>query len=198
MMRAQTYKVLYGFGISLGLLGNFANADTNAQGAMATPGAVRVEIASTMSYATDPRSSYKWKHVQAQPNTTADESLENPAPASSFKWNNAFSGQNVASQTFAERNFASSNALQAGYRWGIKSDAEQTGYRWGIKSDAEQTGYRWGIKSDAEQTGYRWGIKSAAEQTGYRWGIKSAAEQTGYRWGIKSAAEQTGYRFGIK
>lgn len=173
MMRSNIYKTLFGFGISLGLSGTFANAETTADGALAIAGAVRVDIASQMSYSKPPRHTYKWRHVRARPNAAADKSLQNQVSVSSFKWQESFNGQDgAAHNSFANSEVVSSSVFQTGYRWGIKSDADQTGYRWGIKSDADQTGYRWGIKSDADQTGYRWGIKSDADQSGYRWGIK--------------------------
>ena len=67
-----------------------------------------------------------------------------------YKWaaqaRNTENGIQVGNARGASTENSGATAVQAGYRWGIRSIADQAGYRWGIRNVADQAGYRWGIR----------------------------------------------------
>ncbi|MFU8763710.1 MAG: hypothetical protein ACNA7T_04255, partial [Haliea sp.] len=107
---------------------------------------------------------YQWGNLESNERLNTSDWVANDKLSSGFKWTvserpAALSEENL-SQVLPNSNSHSSEAHQAGYRWGIRNVSEQSGYRWGIRNVADQAGYRWGIRNVADQAGYRWGIRN--------------------------------------
>ena len=145
---------------------------------------------------------YKWGNANHSVQPLDATWAADDATQVGYKWATQARNTENAIQVGSSQGTSTENggttAVQAGYRWGIRSIADQAGYRWGIRNVADQAGYRWGIRNVADQAGYRWGIRNVADQAGYRWGIRNVADQAGYRWGIRNVADQAGYRWGIR
>ena len=122
---------------------------------------VSMALAAKQSYRS--QSSYKWANHEPSPPPADSTWADNKESDSGYKWAvtqlPASESQQNVSQTLRSNGEHSTDAIQAGYRWGIRNVADQAGYRWGIRNVADQAGYRWGIRNVADQAGYRWGIR---------------------------------------
>ena len=107
-------------------------------------------LASTQTYTSNVRSSYKWGERAAESEPEAQWTQAESKPSrSGYKWG---SSSTLPPQ---EPSYAGATAVQ----WGTMSYSDQARNKWGQRNFSDQSRNKWGLRNFSDQSRNKWGLR---------------------------------------